>query len=191
MSLPISPPAPDADKAAWRSWAKGVRSSLDTPKLSEQICAAISDWPLYQTSQHILTYLAFGSETNVAALQQSDKTFYITRTWENSLALSIHKLDVGGLESHPHGYLQPPANSPGVTSESIDLVLVPGLAFSQTGQRLGYGKGYYDRLLPKTYNATWLGVSADVLVVPNLPHEPHDVTLDYLVTESGIINCKG
>ena len=192
MSLPIKRPAPDADKAAWRIWAKGVRSSLDTPRISEKVCRAIANWPLYQTSQHILTYMAFGSEVDVAALQQgSDKTFYVTRTWDNSLELSVHKLDGVRLEPHLHGYLQPLANSPKVPPELIDLVLVPGLAFSQSGQRLGYGKGYYDRLLPKTHNATWLGVTADALVVPKLPHENHDVTLDYLATESGIINCQG
>ena len=190
MSRPTEAPDLTADKSVWRVWAKGVRSSLDTARLSEQLCSVIAVWPRYRQARHVLSYLAFGSELDLAGLHtDKTKTFYITRTWDATPELSIHELDKGGLEPHPYGYLQPSASAPKVAPEVVDLVLVPGLAFGKRGGRLGYGGGYYDRLLPELSTALWLGVAADRLVVPNLPSEVHDVKLSYFATESGITSC--
>ena len=190
MSPPTKLPDLTANKSVWRVWAKGVRSSLDTARLSEQLCSVIAAWSRYRQARHIVTYLAFGSELNLSGLHiDKTKTFYVTRTWDAEAELSIHELDEEELEPHSYGYLQPSATAPKVAPETIDLVLVPGLAFSKRGERLGYGGGYYDRLLPELSTALWLGVAADRLVVPNLPSEAHDVKLNYLATESGITRC--
>ena len=67
------------------------------------------------------------------------------------------------------------------------MALVPGLCFDERGTRLGYGLGYYDRLLPLLRSdALIVGVTADALVVPELPKAPFDVPMTHLVTESGV-----
>ena len=72
--------------------------------------------------------------------------------------------------------------------EKIDLLLVPGLAFSTGGMRLGRGGGFYDRLLAReSVRAYKLGVCFDMQAFPDLPVESHDIAVDAVVTESGIL----
>lgn len=69
-----------------------------------------------------------------------------------------------------------------------DVVVVPGLAFTRAGDRLGQGGGWYDRFLAGTRgDCTTIGVGFDVQIVDRLPVEAHDVRLDHVVTESGVM----
>jgi 5-formyltetrahydrofolate cyclo-ligase len=72
-----------------------------------------------------------------------------------------------------------------VALEELDAVMMPGVAFSVDGLRLGRGGGYYDATLKRVpLRALRIGLGFDVQVVPSLPREPHDVPLDLLVTEA-------
>ncbi|MDG2197765.1 MAG: 5-formyltetrahydrofolate cyclo-ligase [SAR324 cluster bacterium] len=73
----------------------------------------------------------------------------------------------------------------------IDLVLVPGLAFSRKGARLGQGRGYYDRFLNQFNEAKTLGVGFDWQLLEHIPEEPHDRRLDGVLTESQIFGPLG
>ncbi|GAX88789.1 5-formyltetrahydrofolate cyclo-ligase [Effusibacillus lacus] len=78
-----------------------------------------------------------------------------------------------------------------VPVSSIDVVLVPGVAFDLQGGRLGYGGGYYDRFLPMLRSdAVKIGLAFDLQLVDRLPVEEHDIHLDYVVTESSVIHCS-
>lgn len=69
------------------------------------------------------------------------------------------------------------------------IILVPGLAMSSKGERLGRGKGFYDRYLAG-FRGIKIGVCLEVQLDEGLPLEAHDVLLDYVVTEKRIINCR-
>lgn len=74
----------------------------------------------------------------------------------------------------------------------VDVVIVPGLAFDMLGGRLGYGAGVYDRLLTRLRPGTLrvaLAFDCQVQKAP-LPQEPHDLPMDYIVTESHWIDCR-
>ena len=66
-------------------------------------------------------------------------------------------------------------------------MIVPALAFSEKGFRLGYGKGFYDRILQK-FKGTSIGVTFDALVLPEIPHEDHDCPVHCVITEKRVIN---
>jgi 5-formyltetrahydrofolate cyclo-ligase len=71
---------------------------------------------------------------------------------------------------------------------AVDVVIVPGVAFTPDGARLGQGGGWYDRFLAGVRpDCTSIGVGFDAQVVDMLPTEPHDVALDGVVTESGVL----
>lgn len=70
--------------------------------------------------------------------------------------------------------------------EQIELVLVPGVGFGLNGARLGRGKGYYDRLLAQV-SGIKCGVAFDWQIEPEIPLEPHDVAMDWLVSPAGCI----
>ena len=78
---------------------------------------------------------------------------------------------------------------PVIAPEEIDLAIVPCCTGNATGQRLGYGGGYYDRYLLKTKCPTML-LCRHQLERSDIPVEPHDVRLDYFVTERGVVICK-
>jgi 5-formyltetrahydrofolate cyclo-ligase len=71
------------------------------------------------------------------------------------------------------------------------LILIPGIAFSATGDRLGRGKGFYDKYLGKPkFKGVKIGICFSIQLVDSIPTEEHDVALDYIVTEKEIIKCK-
>ena len=68
----------------------------------------------------------------------------------------------------------------------VDVVVVPGVAFTPEGARLGRGAGMYDRLLPRTGGALRIGVCLETFVRDRLPVEPHDAGVDMLVTDASV-----
>lgn len=77
--------------------------------------------------------------------------------------------------------------------ESIEVIpgviLVPGLIFTERGERLGRGKGFYDKYL-SNYQGVKIGICFSEQIEELIPTEEHDVALDYIVTDKKIINCK-
>jgi 5-formyltetrahydrofolate cyclo-ligase len=88
-----------------------------------------------------------------------------------------------------YGVSEPREMLPPVRRENIDLVIVPGRAFSARGDRMGRGKGYYDRLLP-TLDATRAALAYDCQVVDFMPVESHDETVDIILTPSRMIDSE-
>ncbi len=70
-----------------------------------------------------------------------------------------------------------------------DVIILPGLAFSKSGERLGRGKGFYDKYL-SNFSGVKVGVCFSDQLEEEIPTESHDIVLDYIVTENEIINCK-
>ncbi len=93
---------------------------------------------------------------------------------------------VSDLQKGAYGIYEPKAVSPVDISE-IEVVIVPGIAFTKSGDRLGFGKGYYDRLL-SDFKGVKIGVCYDFQIIDNIPVSPHDVSMDLIITESRIYN---
>jgi 5-formyltetrahydrofolate cyclo-ligase len=87
-----------------------------------------------------------------------------------------------------------PSPDPRATEEapvsSLDVVVVPGLAFDRAGRRLGYGAGYYDRTVAGLPPARLVGLGYDFQVVDALPVEPHDLRLSAVATEAGVYGAR-
>jgi 5-formyltetrahydrofolate cyclo-ligase len=87
------------------------------------------------------------------------------------------------------GILEPqPQHARAVVPHALDLVLVPGVAFDLQGGRLGFGAGLYDRLLGQLpRDIAKIGLAFDFQVISRLPHQPHDVLLDAIVTDRRVV----
>ncbi len=99
----------------------------------------------------------------------------------------LKSLDAGDLQTGPMNILEPrEANL--IAPMDVAVWILPGLAFTRDGRRLGYGGGWYDRLLADAAaDALTLGVAYGFQIVPDLPLEPHDVTLSAIVCDSETI----
>jgi 5-formyltetrahydrofolate cyclo-ligase len=94
----------------------------------------------------------------------------------------------GALSPGAFGVLEP-LDTPAIMREEIDLAIVPALAASRDGFRLGYGGGYYDAFLAGL-GATIVCPVFDACLVDSLPQEPHDEPVDIIVTEAGPVHPR-
>ena len=103
--------------------------------------------------------------------------------------LRIRNMDVD-IEAGYRGIPEPRDHCPPVAAATIEWVLVPGVAFDDRGRRLGYGGGYYDRLLPLlTPEAPRVAGAFDVQLVESVPAAPHDIGVDCIATELRLVAC--
>ena len=114
--------------------------------------------------------------------EQEREAYGLAEITETSSQLSI------GHHGIPEPLPSLPRRFPPFTSDVSLLWLVPGLAFDRNGARLGRGAGYYDRLL-EGESGPKLGIGHDIQLVENLPSCPHDVRMDYVITESQCVSC--
>jgi 5-formyltetrahydrofolate cyclo-ligase len=90
----------------------------------------------------------------------------------------------------PFGIQEPPQTSQQVDLKDIQGLLIPGLSFNKDGSRLGKGKGFYDKALAQ-YQGIKVGVCFDFQISEKkIPTEQHDVRMDFLLTESGLVDCQ-
>jgi 5-formyltetrahydrofolate cyclo-ligase len=86
---------------------------------------------------------------------------------------------------------EPKAHCTPIEIAALDLILVPGLAFTRDGARLGRGGGYYDRLLANpACRAHRIGIAYELQIVDAIPVEPHDQRVHQIITESGLIQAS-
>jgi 5-formyltetrahydrofolate cyclo-ligase len=153
---------------------------------SEAVCRAASELLALLAPRKVLTYLAMPEEVDLGILpmEWTGIEWLLTRTPASGW-LTVHRFDAPR-QRHPFGFEQPVAESDEVALSGVDVVLVPGLAFDTTGARLGRGKGYYDELIGRCHaDVDTVGITLDRLVFGDLPFEPHDQRVRWLVTESG------
>lgn len=100
--------------------------------------------------------------------------------------LPKNPMEEGALAASSLGVLEP-TSPQWVDNKALEVVIVPLLAFDSKGFRLGYGGGYYDRLLEEcAENCVFIGVGMDAAYCESLPSEPHDIPLHYCVTPTKI-----
>ena len=133
-------------------------------------------------------YLPMPGELDVTSIvdRRADIDWFTTRTVDRT-TLSVHPFH-SEYEVHPFGYRQPIQGSVEVEAATIEVWLVPGLAFDPTGHRLGHGMGYYDRLLARAGpGARRVGVTLERRIFPAIPSDRFDVPMDLVVTEDRVI----
>jgi 5-formyltetrahydrofolate cyclo-ligase len=103
-------------------------------------------------------------------------------------ALVLHRWQPGApLVEGAFGIREPPADAPLLDASEVDVVLVPALAVDSEGYRVGYGRGYYDRLLPTLPEAVSVAVIYGFQLVVEAPREPGDVPVRFVVTDERTI----
>lgn len=132
----------------------------------------------------IAVYLASKEEIDLADFITAALSFgcaVFAPRWNGTDYELVRLQDFATLVKGPHGILEPPAG-PAVRPEDVRAWLVPGLAFTKDGGRLGYGGGWYDRLLCRAaMQSPKIGIAYGFQLVDELPTEPHDIRLTSVV----------
>jgi 5-formyltetrahydrofolate cyclo-ligase len=179
-------------KKAMRARVVAARNALsaqahaaDSRAIGDRVAAL----PSFRAARTVLLTLPFGSEWNVRPLAElalaSGKRVTLPRVDATTRSLVLHAVDDlrAGIATGFRTIPEPRADTPLVDPEAIDWVLVPGVAFDDAGRRLGYGGGYYDRLLPRLRRGTPRVAGAfDVQIVPEVPAGPHDARVGSIIT---------
>ncbi|GGK22165.1 5-formyltetrahydrofolate cyclo-ligase [Deinococcus malanensis] len=169
-------------KAKWRVWAREARAAV--PDASAPLCTSLATFLHEQGVRRVLAYRALPGEPDVSTLANQFELLTSRARFRPEPHLTLHPW-ASATEFSRFGALQPPADAPREALSTVDAALLPGLAFDERGVRLGYGGGFYDRLLPG-FGGLVVGVVWSALLVPELPSDPHDVLAGFLATETGV-----
>lgn len=113
----------------------------------------------------------------------SVKKFFLPRV--NGVNLDILPYSPGELHKGAFDIEEPDGDTP-VDPHLLDLIIVPAVAYDAKGNRLGRGKGFYDRLLSSS-PATTVGIAYDFQLMEELPVEPHDIPVDIVITQTSVV----
>ncbi|MGQ0793544.1 MAG: 5-formyltetrahydrofolate cyclo-ligase [Deltaproteobacteria bacterium] len=181
---------------------KSIRSGLLQRRLalspeevnqkSEKICEALFALESYVRAKTIALYCPVKNEARTEAVfersRRMGKDIYFPRV-EGSSLIFAKISDLSELAPGKFQIPEPPRDSPPIPGQSLDIVIVPGVAFDQSGTRVGYGGGYYDRALGNVARERRVSLIYDFQLLAPLPPEPWDAPVGCLITESRTIFC--
>jgi 5-formyltetrahydrofolate cyclo-ligase len=182
-------------KASLRSQARNVLAALSAEARAEgsaEICRRIEAMPEWADARTVAFYAAQPSEPDLSALLDvRGKAFCFPRV--SGDGLEFHRCESRDLlRPGPWKLLEPdPRHCPVIAAREIDLLFIPGLAFTRTGGRLGRGGGFYDRFLIGVHpRAEKAGICFHAQILAALPLEGHDHEVDQVVTEKAVFRCE-
>jgi 5-formyltetrahydrofolate cyclo-ligase len=177
-------------KRELRTRMRAVRRVLPRTAAAERaakVGAQLLQLPEFNAARTLIGFSAIHNELDpsglLAAAQRAGKRVGLPRVDGEQIRLHVYESgDV--LEESGYEILEPLASAACIEPSEVDLLVVPGLAFDARGHRLGYGRGFYDRLLPLLSRAFLVGVAYDFQFVPELPDEPHDLPMHCIVSDA-------
>ena len=150
-------------------------------ELSETVLAKLEEYPQFISSHRVLLYYSLKDEVDTHSFIEKwyrQKEIILPVVTGDDLELRVYR-GKESLEKGAYGILEPTGEK-FTNFTSIDLAIIPGVAFDKEGNRLGRGKGYYDRLLPKI-NAYKMGICFPFQLINEVPAEPFDIKMDEVI----------
>src|SRR4030042_5040194 len=150
----------------------------------------------YLEAINILLYFPFRSEIDTTIIikkaLQDRKKIILPRVWHKNLDLYFIENYEHQLKKGSYGILEPvPKLCKPAKISDIDLAVVPGVCFDKNFNRLGYGGGFYDKLLPLlNNNVKKIALCFEMQMLPEIPTSNYDIKVDEIITESNIYNAK-
>jgi 5-formyltetrahydrofolate cyclo-ligase len=162
---------------------------------SRRVWEHVATLACYQRARMVLAYMAFDDEVLTDGLirqaMASGKQIVLPVVQADRQDLALYVIEDLERDVAPGycGILEPrPQSTRVVAPERLDLAFVPGVVFDLRGGRLGYGAGFYDRLLSQLPRGiSTVGLAFDFQIIPRLPLQPHDIMLEAIVTDSRAI----
>ncbi len=173
-------------KPALRQQMREVLSSLtavEKSTASRQLCAQLRAWPVFRDATTIALFHPTATEPDLLPLLDLPEKRFLFPKCQPGWQITWHRPEhLSQWRPSRFGIIEPdPALDPAVDAGAMGLVLVPGLAFTTSGDRLGHGAGYYDRFLHSLApSITTAGLCFSCQIPARIPREAHDVKVHYL-----------
>lgn len=186
-------------KSKIRKRILNVRNNMskeDVKKNSNAIMDKITSLDIYKQSKVVFIYMDFKNEvitSNLIKHMLSEKKRVVIPYTDsiNTVLIPSEITKESDLKQNSFGYYEPKSILP-VNIEEIDLVIVPGVVFDKNLNRIGFGKGYYDKILNRLKpSAKKIALAHDFQVLEDIPAEEHDVKMDMIITEKNIYPFTG
>jgi len=180
------------DKSSLRRKILYSRQSLSIDEWqhkSNLICDRLKNFELFQEAQTVLAYFSFRQEPDLAPLFELDKNWAFPRCVDTSLIWHLWQPGTELLKGK-YGIREPATTAPTISPNTADLILIPTVASDLQGFRLGYGGGFYDRLLSpeRGLNVPTIGIVFDFAYGIQIPRDNWDCSLDFVCTETQLYN---
>lgn len=180
------------DKAELRRSLIKARQSIPVETWrhqSDRLCSHLAASAVLQQAQTVLAYLSFRQEPDLSLLFGNNCRWGFPRCegkvlhWHGGLPFDQLPLQQGA-----YGIREPHPTTPTLSPDEVDLILVPAVACDVRGYRLGYGAGFYDRMLsqPVWASKPTIGILFEFARLPSIPADPWDQLLDGICTEAGL-----
>lgn len=183
----------DNIKESLRERMRAVRAGLSDDLRAEHhraMAAELLTLAEARSASYVGIYAATGSEADPSSFieewQGRGGRFAWPRVQGDELRFHLSEGE-GALNPGFRGIHEPSDSSPESALETLDLLIVPGLAFDQEGRRLGAGGGFYDQLLSAPLRPFTVGLAYACQLVDDIPWAPHDQRVDCVLTENGIV----
>lgn len=168
---------------------KSLLSMKEKSEAAAKVFDALEHSAAFMLADNILLYHSLPDELSTRefiARWHNKKHFFLPRV--NGVNLEVLPYDQSTLRLGAF-HIEEPSGDELTPIENIEMIVVPAIAYDRRGNRVGRGKGFYDRLLADT-KATKVGVAYDFQLVDDIETEPHDVKVDVVITESRIITVR-
>lgn len=173
---------------------KDIRSFMDIDEVifrSYQIYNSLISVINFKKVKTISCYIDFKNEVYtrlfIMHCLESKIKIALPRVCKDKIILKYIDNLGENLENSPIGILEPIDSLQECEVSQVDLFIIPALAYDELGNRIGYGKGYYDKLLAKNREALRIGVAYTFQVLPKLPYTDKDEIVDMIVSEHRIV----
>ena len=176
------------DKSTLRKELLSRRSAIpDNLWLTKslQICDRLKSLSLFQQSSTIFAYFSFRQEPDLSSLFSSSKQWVFPRCINKSLVW--HSWQPGdALQTNKYGIQEPLKSAEIISPAQADLIIIPAVSIDSQGYRLGYGGGFYDRLLSSPFcsNTNTVAILFDITCIDSIPVDSWDQKTNYLCTET-------
>ena len=169
--------------------AASTISEAERSRSSAAICAHLKAMQEYQDAETVFCFVGTGTEIRTDpllsdALKQGKRLCVPLCTDEQRMELR-QIFSLGELLPGQYGIPEPPRSAPAISVDDVDFAVIPCMTCSRAGARLGHGGGYYDRFL-STYRSAAVVVCPEKLLREELPVEPHDIPIHWVVSERGL-----
>ncbi len=190
----MNTPEPSLTKTELRKSLIQTRKSISPEawrQKSDRICNHLQKSPLFEQAKTILAYFSFRQEPDLSPLFTIPKKWGFPRCVGKELSWHIWQPG-DALHTGLYGILEPLSDAPKIDHSEVDLILVPAVGCDLRGYRLGYGGGYYDRMLSKSEweSKVAIGIIFEFSLLAQLPVDSWDQPLHGICTESGNLKSK-